>query len=319
MNRLLQLLQDGRFHSGQELGEQFGMSRSSIWKHLQRLESEMGLQIYRVPGRGYRLAEPLSLLDPDRLAPALARLGWALHLGDSFDSTNAEALRLLQSHVAAPFLVAGEVQTQGRGRRGRQWISPYAQNLCFSLAVKVAGGTGQLAGMSLVVGLAVMQALRAQGVGDVGVKWPNDVYAAGRKIAGILLELTGDPADVCHVVIGVGVNVNMLASDVEVGQPWTSVRRETGMLVDRSLLLIALGESLQRYLARHAEMGFAALREEWEAGHLWQGRSCTLSTGSQEHSGIVVGVDEGGALRLAVGGCERSFSGGELSLRLDAK
>ncbi|MBE7374210.1 bifunctional biotin--[acetyl-CoA-carboxylase] ligase/biotin operon repressor BirA [Pseudomonas lopnurensis] len=318
MNRLLRLLQDGRFHSGQELGEELGVSRSSVWKHLQRVESETGLKLYKVPGRGYRLAESLSLLAHERLAPHLDRLHWPLYLRGTIDSTNAEALRLLQEQTLAPFLVLAEAQTDGRGRRGRKWVSPVGQNLYYSLALKVSGGAQQLSGMSLVVGLAVMHALRRLGVELAGLKWPNDVYADGRKIAGILLELTGDPADVCHVVVGIGINVNMLAIDAGIDQPWTSIRAQTGSMVDRNDLVLALSDSLRGYLQRHAAFGFSALKEEWEASHIWQGRKCILSTGAQDFSGVVLGVDQQGALRLLIDGCEHSFSGGELSLRLDS-
>jgi len=96
MYRLLTLLQDGRFHSGRELGEALGISRSAVWKHLQRIQADAALNLYKVPGRGYRLAEPLSLLNHEALAPQLEQIGWSLHLYDSIDSTNAQALRLLQ-------------------------------------------------------------------------------------------------------------------------------------------------------------------------------------------------------------------------------
>ncbi|MCQ4301669.1 bifunctional biotin--[acetyl-CoA-carboxylase] ligase/biotin operon repressor BirA [Pseudomonas songnenensis] len=314
MNRLLKLLQDGRFHSGQELGDALGISRSAVWKHLQRLQGETSLLLYKVPGRGYRLAEPLSLLNSEELAPQLMRLGWTLHLFDAIDSTNAEALRLLQQE-RTPFLVMAEAQTSGRGRRGRRWVSPFGQNLYCSLAFKVHGGARQLSGMSLAVGLAVMHALRLAGVPQVGLKWPNDVYVDGRKIAGILLELTGDPADVCHVVVGIGINVNMIDAE-GIDQRWTSMKEHIGM-VDRNALVVTLASALKRYLEQHANLGFSSLKDEWEASHIWQGQKCTLSTGAHDFSGVVVGVDHQGGLRLMIEGDERVFNGGELSLRLD--
>jgi len=315
MNRLLRLLQDGRFHSGQELGEALGVTRSAVWKHLQRIQGETALSLYRVPGRGYRLAEPLSLLEYEKLNPQLMQLNWVLNLYDTIDSTNAEALRLLPRAGERPFIVLAEAQTAGRGRRGRLWVSPFGQNLYCSFAFKVHGGAKQLAGMSLVAGLAVMQTLRRLGVAEVGLKWPNDVYVDGHKIAGILLELTGDPADVCHVIIGVGINVNMVRAE-GIDQLWTSIKEQIGM-VDRNELVLTLAAMLGVYLDRHSAAGFSALRDEWEASHIWQGRNCTLSSGSYEFSGVVLGVDQQGGLRMRLDGCERSFSGGELSLRLD--
>jgi len=317
MNRLLEILQDGRFHSGQELGAALGISRSAVWKHLQRLEVSLGLQLYKVPGRGYRLAESISLFDIARNTKALKQLDWGLRVMDSADSTNAEALRMLLAGTQAPFVVLAEAQTHGRGRRGRAWVSPPAQNLYYTLALTMSGGPQRLAGLSLVVGLAVMQTLRQMGVKQAGVKWPNDIYANGKKIAGILMELTGDPADLCHVAIGIGINVNMTTSAVEIEQAWTSMRNETSVLVDRNELVRALSHSLHHYLRRHVEEGFGGLRAEWEACNIWHAQHCCLSTGSQQVRGLVIGVDDQGALRLKVDGQERHFSGGELSLRLE--
>lgn len=316
MNRLLKILQDGRFHSGQELGAALGISRSAVWKHLQRLEAALGMALYKVPGRGYRLAEPISLLDLPSNAEVLKQLGWGLEILDSTDSTNAEALRMLQAGVPAPFVVLAEAQTSGRGRRGRAWVSPPAQNLYYTLALNITGGPQRLSGLSLVVGLAVMQALRQMGVERAGVKWPNDIYSGGKKIAGILMELSGDPADLCHVVIGIGVNVNMIADAAEIEQAWTSIRKEASGLVDRNELVRVVSQSLQHYLRRHAEEGFAGLRDEWEACNIWHAQHCCLSSGTQHIRGVVQGVDDQGALRLNVDGHERRFSGGELSLRL---
>jgi BirA family biotin operon repressor/biotin-[acetyl-CoA-carboxylase] ligase len=317
MNKLLTLLQDGRFHSGKALGEALGVSRSSIWKYLQRLEVEQGLRLFKVPGKGYRLAERLSLLEPENCAATAAEHGWTLYLQDSIDSTNAEALRLLQAGSEPPFLVLAETQTSGRGRRGRLWSSPASQNIYFTLVLKITGGANRLSGLSLVVGMAVAQTLRDTGLTDIGVKWPNDVYVKGRKIAGILLELTGDPMDVCNVAIGIGINANMVSPADRIDQPWTSVRLETDQLCDRTALVGRLSETLHQLLQRHAAEGFEGLRSEWEAISLWRGRRCTLASGSTEIKGELLGVNSEGALRLLVDGQERVFSGGELSLRLE--
>ncbi|MFU2329150.1 bifunctional biotin--[acetyl-CoA-carboxylase] ligase/biotin operon repressor BirA [Pseudomonas sp. NFX98] len=315
MLTLLKLLKDGRFHSGQALGAALGISRSAVWKQLQHLEAELGLSIHKVRGRGYQLAAPLTLLDPleiRRLAPVC---DWPVLVFDSIDSTNAEALRAIERQQAAPFLVLSERQTAGRGRRGRKWVSPFAENIYYSLVLRIEGGMRQLEGLSLVVGLAVMQALRELGVPGVGLKWPNDVLVGQKKIAGILLELVGDPADVCHVVLGVGINVNMQMTD-EVDQQWTSMRLESGRMFDRNHLVAALGVMLQKYLGLHQSAGFSAIQAEWEQNHLWQGQAVSLIAGVNQIDGEVLGIDSQGALRLKVGGVEKVFSGGELSLRL---
>lgn len=315
MLSLLQLLQDGQFHSGQALGEKLGVSRSAIWKQLRILERQLGLNIHRVRGRGYRLAEPLDLLSVDRVTLA-GDQPWEVRVYDVIDSTNAEALRLLQADKCAPFLILAERQTAGRGRRGRHWVSPIAQNLYLSLVIEVGGGARQLDGLSLVVGLSVQSALRDVGLIEAGLKWPNDVLVGRRKIAGILLELVGDPADRCHVVIGIGINVNMRKVSEDIGQPWTSVRLELGHAISRNLLARLLCTHLRIDLALHERKGFTALQKRWEEAHLWQGASVELASGAQVVRGTVLGIAETGALRLLVDGNERQYSGGELSLRL---
>ncbi|NWD51127.1 bifunctional biotin--[acetyl-CoA-carboxylase] ligase/biotin operon repressor BirA [Pseudomonas gingeri] len=315
MLTLLKLLKDGRFHSGEALGAALGVSRSAVWKQLQQLEAELGLSIHKVRGRGYQLASPLVLLDQQAIAAAKPSPTWPVHVYESIDSTNAEALRLVERAARVPFVVVAERQTAGRGRRGRQWVSPFAENIYYSLLLRVDGGMRQLEGLSLVVGLAVLHALRELGIPGAGLKWPNDVLVGNKKIAGILLELVGDPADVCHVVLGIGINVNMQVAD-QVDQQWTSARLETGRPVDRNQLIASLSEKLQDYLQRHQAAGFAAIQAEWEQNHLWQGREVSLVAGTNIIDGTVLGIDLQGALRLRVEGVENAFSGGELSLRL---
>ncbi|AWY41502.1 bifunctional biotin--[acetyl-CoA-carboxylase] ligase/biotin operon repressor BirA [Pseudomonas putida] len=315
MLTLLNLLKDGRFHSGQALGSALGVSRSAVWKQLQQLEAELGLSIHKVRGRGYQLAAPLTLLEPAEVRGAMPSCDWPVLVFDSIDSTNAEALRAIERREAAPFVVLAERQMAGRGRRGRKWVSPFAENIYYSLVLRIDGGMRQLEGLSLVVGLAVMQVLREFGIPGAGLKWPNDVLVGQKKIAGILLELVGDPADVCHVVLGVGINVNMQMSD-EVDQQWTSMRLQAGKAFDRNHLVAELCAMLQKYLERHQAGGFPAIQAEWEQNHLWQGRAVSLIAGANQIDGEVLGIDSQGALRLKVSGVEKVFSGGELSLRL---
>ncbi|NMZ14165.1 bifunctional biotin--[acetyl-CoA-carboxylase] ligase/biotin operon repressor BirA [Pseudomonas proteolytica] len=315
MPTLLTLLKDGRFHSGEALGAALGVSRSAVWKQLQHLEVELDLTIHKVRGRGYQLASPLVLLNADEITLSSSICAGSIFISDTIDSTNAEALRLIDAGQAAPFLVLSERQTAGRGRRGRKWVSPFAQNLYYSLVLRIDGGMRQLEGLSLVVGLAVMQALRDVGVHGSGLKWPNDVLVGSKKVAGILLELVGDPADVCHVVLGIGINANMQSAE-EVDQQWTSIQLETGRSVDRNHLVAHLSQALQSYLERHRGSGFSVIRDEWEQNHLWQGKAVSLIAGVNQVDGIVLGIDDQGALRLDVNGVEKTYSGGELSLRL---
>lgn len=313
---LLRLLQDGRFHSGAVLARTLGLSRTAIWKRLKKLESELGLAVHSVPGRGYQLASPLSLLDEHLGSFDCLSYSCPIHILMSVDSTNAEALRRLGRGAAAPFMLLAEQQSAGRGRRGRGWVSPFAENLYCSLALPVTGGVSQVAGLSLTIGLAVLRSVQAFGAPSAGLKWPNDVLVGdGRKISGILLDISGNLEDRCNVVIGIGVNLNMLL-DSDITQPWTSLRQETGKLVDRNEFVRHLSGQLAHYLGRHWQHGFSALREEWETAHLWQGKKVRLISGDQEIAGSVSGVANDGAIRLEIAGKEHAFNGGELSLRL---
>ncbi|MBF7731734.1 bifunctional biotin--[acetyl-CoA-carboxylase] ligase/biotin operon repressor BirA [Pseudomonas sp. N040] len=315
MSALMNILQDGRFHSGEEIGALLAISRSAVWKKIKRLKAERGVNIHCVKGRGYKLADRIIALDPPGYFSG-EHLSWRVDVLQTLDSTNAEAFRRLAASVPAPFAIVTEQQTAGRGRRGRIWISPFGENLYFTLALRVDQGIRQLEGLSLVVGLAVVNSLKSVGVADVGLKWPNDVLASGQKIAGILLELAGDVADACHVIIGIGINANMLNAGQEIDQKWTSIRQLSGAMIDRNVLLSELQRQIDGYLGRHSAGGFSALQAEWEVNHLWQLRPVILSSGEKKITGTVVGVDSSGALRLLVDGIERKFSGGELSLRL---
>lgn len=316
MLKLLKLLGDGRFHSGQDLGDAFGVSRSAVWKQLQQMEAEFNIKVHKVRGRGYKLETPISFLDAAEITASMGAVtGWPVIVHDSLGSTNATAVKLVSEQMPAPFIVVAERQTAGRGRRGRKWVSPFGENIYYSLTLRIDGGMRQVEGLSLLVGLAVLKTLRAAGVQQAGLKWPNDVLVGQRKIAGILLELIGDPADVCHVIVGVGINVNMTDA-AEVDQLWTSVRLETGVQASRNRLVGELSSNIHAYLVEHQARGFAAFKAEWESNHLWQGRAVDLLTGADAVQGTVLGIDSQGALRLQVGSEERVFSGGELSLRL---
>ena len=315
MLKLIKLLADGQFHSGEELGAAMGVSRSAIWKQLRGLEAEYGLELHSVKGRGYRLEAAIEALKVPESCNGCDP-SWTVFVHDSVDSTNAQALRMIVEGYQAPFAVAAEMQLAGRGRRGRRWVSPFGQNIYYSLVLRIERGARQLEGLSLVVGLAVLAALEGEGVSGAGLKWPNDVLVSDKKIAGILLELAGDLADVCHVVIGVGINVNMLRPPEAIDQDWTSLRAELSRVIDRSVLLASLQRWLDLYLGRLEASGFAALRDEWQARHLWQGKVVSLTAGAHVTTGLALGVDEVGALRVQVGAVEQRFSGGELSLRL---
>ncbi|WP_027857460.1 bifunctional biotin--[acetyl-CoA-carboxylase] ligase/biotin operon repressor BirA [Marinobacterium jannaschii] len=316
---LLSVLADGRFHSGRELGEQLQVSRSAIWKQIRKVE-ELGVEIYSVKGRGYRLPGGLDLLEISAVrdllkAEAASQLGEvALEL--SMESTNLEALSLSQRQDCHGRLFVAEQQTAGRGRRGRQWVSPFGRNLYFSLVWRFEHGAAALEGLSLVVGLALKKALAASGIEGVGLKWPNDLLFGNAKLAGILLEMTGDASGECQVIIGIGLNVAMQPEQAEaIDQPWTDLQSIKGGTVSRNELLAAVLNELVPMLDRFKQFGFEPFAEEWMAANAFQSLPVELQLGDQLIQGVCRGVNGSGALLLEREGETKAYHGGEISVR----
>lgn len=318
---LLPLLADGKFRSGQDLADALGVSRTAVWKQLNRLE-DLGLQIESVKGRGYRIPGGIELLDPTQIRnamePGSLQLLAELDICDVIDSTNARAMQQIARGVGAGYVCAAEQQSAGRGRRGREWVSPYARNLYVSAVWDFSQGAAALEGMSLAVGVAVARALRACGLPEVQLKWPNDVLHEGAKLGGVLLEMTGDAAGACQVVVGIGLNVAMpgeVASGIE--QAWTDVSTISGgQHPGRNALLGALLNELLPMLANFESGGFTAWREEWQNLDAFADKAVVLHTGPRKVAGIARGVDGRGALQFETPGSGiQSVFGGEISLR----
>lgn len=315
---LLSLLADGDFHSGEALGRELGISRTAVWKQLQKL-GDRGVEVETVRGRGYRLTRPLELLDPALLESELAALGcggrYHIDVRDAVDSTNAVVTTLAAGAGLVPVSTA-ERQTAGRGRRGKPWVSPYASNLYFSLLWQFEGGAAALEGLSLAVGVGLARVVSALDAPDVALKWPNDVHYRGKKLAGILLELQGDPDGRCGVVIGVGVNVSMPgAAAAAIDQEWTDLTTIALQLPGRNALLARVLAELHAVISGFEREGFAVFRDEWQALDAYADSKVCLRSGDTAIEGVARGVSERGALLLERDGRLEPFSGGELSLR----
>jgi BirA family biotin operon repressor/biotin-[acetyl-CoA-carboxylase] ligase len=316
---LLGALADGGFHSGTALARALGVSRGSVWNAVRELEA-MGLDIYKVHGRGYRLPQPLSLLEAAaverHLGEAAAR--FAIEVPAGLASTNDALLARAAGGAASGAVVAAEWQSAGRGRRGRTWRAAIGGALTFSLLWRFARGAGGLAGLSLAVGVALARSLNALGGRrHVGLKWPNDVVAEGRKLGGILIELTGDVLGPSTAVIGVGLNVRLSRSlRLAIDQPAIDVEELVEGPVDRNALLAGALLELERVLGVFSAQGFAPFRAEWEGYHVHQGRAVTLLLpDGRSERGRASGVAEDGALLIAGRGGPRRFHSGEVSLR----
>jgi len=316
-NRILAILADGEFHSGESLAKTLGVSRTAIWKQIGRIV-ELGLSVHSVKGRGYRLAEPLELLSDMAIRDALnkdaARCFPLIVVKTEVSSTNDEVKAA--SAEAAPFVCCAESQLAGRGRRGRHWVSPYGANVYLSLSWEFTELTGPLDGLSLCVGLAVANAVRAFGLGEVGLKWPNDIVCQGQKLAGILLEMEGELSGPVRVIIGIGINVAMKRlAGAAIDQRWTSLAEEMGVRVSRSRLIAEVLNELSWLLPKFERDGFAGIRAEWSALDVLRDAPVDLIMANRRVSGVARGVTASGELLIEGESGAAPYRAGEVSVR----
>jgi BirA family transcriptional regulator, biotin operon repressor / biotin---[acetyl-CoA-carboxylase] ligase len=287
------------FVSGEAISDKLGLSRTAVWKHVESLRAH-GYRIDAVPARGYRLAAIPDRLTALELRPLLNThdLGQVLHAFDELPSTSDRAKELADDGAAHGEVVIAETQTAGRGRRGRVWVSPPRRNLYFSVVLRPDLPPTRAAELTLVASLAICDALRQAGVVHAGIKWPNDVLAGGKKIAGILTELAAEPDRVQWVVIGVGVNVNARPEDFpeELRDEATSIAIERGEPAPRALFAAACLTALEDWLDVHAERGFEAIRDAWRERTVTLGRQVAVRADGREIVGTAEDIDEQGAL-----------------------
>jgi BirA family biotin operon repressor/biotin-[acetyl-CoA-carboxylase] ligase len=322
VERLLHALADGRKHSGEELARSFGVTRAAIWKQVAKL-ADFGLAVEAAPGAGYRLAQPLDLLDEQALRAALepsvaTRLA-KLELHTELDSTNR---RLLAAPPPAGELdvCIAEFQTQGRGRRGRRWDAPLGSGICLSVGWQFAGMPAEPAALTLAVGVAVRRVLKRVAGVAISLKWPNDLVFDGRKLGGILLELKGEAHGGAHVVVGVGFNVALPAALLSSLSDWPrgAIDLKTALGVQpppRAVLAGALVNELAALLADYPAQGFAAYRSEWRSADFLRGRSVRLEEPTGRVNGTALGIDADGALLVETESGRRRVVAGDVSVR----
>ena len=300
------------FVSGEAISDKLGLSRAAVWKHVNSLRAQ-GYRIDAMPARGYRLVEIPDRLGELELRPLLNThdLGQTLHWFAEVSSTNDVAKRLADEGAAHGEMVVAEAQTAGRGRRGRVWASPAGRNIYLSLVLRPDLPPARAPELTLLASVAVCQAVRQAGV-LAGIKWPNDLLAGGRKLAGILTELAADPDRVQWVVLGIGVNVNVRAEELpaELRPLATSLAMERSEPVPRALFVAAMLSSLEEWLDRHAEEGFPPVREAWRAMSDTLGREVRVRSSDRDLEGVAQDVDGTGALLVRTeAGLERVLAG----------
>ncbi|GJL38694.1 bifunctional ligase/repressor BirA [Enterobacter hormaechei] len=308
---LVSILADGEFHSGEQLGERLGMSRAAINKHIQTLR-DWGVDVFTVPGKGYSLPEPIQLLNEEQIV-AQVQTGKVAVL-PVIDSTNQYLLDRISELRSGDACVA-EYQQAGRGRRGRKWFSPFGANLYLSMYWRLEQGPAAAIGLSLVIGIIMAEVLQELGAENVRVKWPNDLYLGDRKLAGILVELTGKTGDAAQIVIGAGINLSMRRAESDViNQGWVNLQ-EAGVVIDRNMLAVRLINALRSALQSFEQEGLSPWLSRWKKLDNFIDRPVKLIIGEREIFGISRGIDAQGALLLEQDGVIKPWMGGEISLR----
>jgi len=328
LRRLLSCLSNGQVHSGESLGVQLGISRAAVWKHIKQAQA-LGLPIQAHKGMGYQLPSAMSLLDAEAITAHLHSFVQAveptLTVLFQVDSTNNEALKQLRAGVEAPFVVLAEMQSAGRGRRGRPWYSPFGRSIYMTLGWRYSQGMAALEGLSLVVGLMLLRSLQKLGASDLALKWPNDLMWRQQKLAGILIDVQGDPAGECQVAIGVGLNVDVPVSPDDaqqssIEQPWvdlyTVLQASRKPLPDRNVLVAQLLNELIPALQGIEDVGFSSYQGEWQTHDYCLGKTLQVSHGVEQSSGRGAGVNSQGAYRIETSKGMLAVSGGEISIRL---
>ncbi|MES2217126.1 MAG: biotin--[acetyl-CoA-carboxylase] ligase [Pseudomonadota bacterium] len=311
---LVAILNDGHYHDGTTIGDKLKITRSAVWKTIKKLQA-YEIKVDSIKGKGYALLEPLILLDPKIIKQGVAAKKINIEVFETIDSTNDYLRTTLNGHNIK--ICLAEQQTRGKGRLHRQWHSPFGQNIYLSCQYSFQRDVSQLAGLSLVVSLAIAKTLATYGLPkSLAVKWPNDIMYDNKKLSGTLIEIQAESHGVCHAIIGVGLNVNMMHDEESfILQDWTSLRKITATYIDRNEVCVLLIDNLLTYLARFEKHGLTAFVDEWNDADCLMNKEISLKNASKKIYGKAKGIDTLGNLILqASDGVLQTFSSGDTTL-----
>jgi len=305
--------------SGAELAEKLGVSRAAIWGRIEELR-RLGYDIEAGPHFGYRLVSAPDVLHADDLLARLHKtkiVGRDIRVFEQTTSTNDVIEKLARDGVKEGVAVFAESQTKGRGRLGRKWISPAHKGLWFSLLLRPNLRPQEATKLTVASATALRRAIHSETGLNPEIKWPNDILIHGKKVAGILTEMSAELDRVQHIILGIGVNVNTSASEFqpELRKLATSLKIESGRTISRADLATAILYELDRDYAQVCTGGFAALADEWEAHCTTIGRNVTVQIGGRRLRGRAESLSDDGALLLRTEhGRLESITGGDVTL-----
>ncbi|WP_340398682.1 biotin--[acetyl-CoA-carboxylase] ligase [Paenibacillus sp. FSL H8-0079] len=308
---------EGRFVSGEEISRNLSISRTAVWKHVNKLR-DMGYEFEAVSRKGYRLVTKPDSIDATALQLALDTtiFGRKAILLTSTLSTQGDVLKLAEQGQAEGAVVIAEEQTGGRGRFGRKWFSPPGKGIWMSVLLRPDVPLQHTPQLTLLAGVAVCRAVRACTGADAGIKWPNDLLIDGRKVCGILLESTVEDHEVRYCIAGIGVDVNFDPEDYpeDLTTIATSLKMETGQPIDRTKLAAAILTELEQLYFLYQKEGFGVISALWEALSVSMNREITVTNPHGVIEGNAIGLDPSGALIVEKRDGERALViSGEIS------
>ncbi len=302
---ILKLLQEETTYiSGESMSEKLGISRSAVWKHIGALRRD-GYKISSVPSKGYILDYAPDRINPDELKASVP--GRVYYFSETA-STNAEAKR--EENVPDKSLFIAEAQTAGRGRLGRKWSSPKGSGIWMSLYLEPQIPAASVSQLTLIAGLAVSRAIEGS-----SIKWPNDVLLEGRKVSGILTEMTAEMDRVSRVIVGIGINVNNEVFGIDLLLKANSLYLSTGRKHDRTQLTKAVLEEFWQLYDRYTAEGFSSLRREYIKKCATLSREVVLIRDGEELVAKAIDISENGGLIVNHNGRRLEVSSGEVSVR----
>jgi BirA family transcriptional regulator, biotin operon repressor / biotin---[acetyl-CoA-carboxylase] ligase len=322
--KLLSLLASGESRSGEDLARELRVTRSAVWKLIGKLRA-LGVDIQALPRQGYHLPHAVDLYDANEIQrnlSASARLTEpTIEVLLNIDSTNRYLIDAAPLPAGQPAICVTELQTAGRGRRGRSWLAPFGSGVCLSLAWQFSESPPTFSSLSLVVGLSVVRAMERFGAKDVQLKWPNDVVFKQRKLAGILIEMRGEAGGPSRVVIGLGVNLQLpTATRMALAEQQALLVTDLRDVLheqtpNRNTLVAAVVDELLASLRQFEREGFSAFAEEWRNRDSLMNAQVRVLSANETISGIARGVTTDGALLVEVDGKTQRFMSGDVSLR----
>lgn len=310
--------------SGQQLCDQFGVSRTAVWKVINQLKEE-GYQIESVPRKGYRLVEsPADILSKSEIASRL-HTKWAgrkLYYVDFTGSTNTDAKRYAEEGEPHGTTVVADMQTAGKGRRGRKWESPSGINAYFTILLKPSFAPDKASMLTLVMALAVAEAIEEVTALPVGIKWPNDIVINKKKVVGMLTEMSTTPEmdEIQYVVVGVGINVNMGSAEEfpeEIRQTATSLKLESGRQINRAVLIEHILTRFEHNYERFEQtLDLSGLMDAYQRRLVNVGAQVRVLDPAGEYVGISRGINQTGELIVErEDGSVTNVYAGEVSVR----